>query len=168
MHSQCRKILHLDISNCVSLTQKSIFLISKCCSKIQSLNVSNTRCMTNKAWSVICATISATLTRLSVSNNYLINYEIMTSIYPRNILYMDLSRNSSVKLSYLKAIAEDRETMKKPLLTIDVTDCEDLTVDDIEDLQTFQKSNIQYLSNPRLKNYTSDGIRDYITRLIAY
>ncbi len=45
-----KKIQDINLSDCSSLTQKSLIAISKDCKHLEVLDVSGTRCLTNKTW----------------------------------------------------------------------------------------------------------------------
>ncbi|KAJ3306605.1 hypothetical protein HDV03_004734 [Kappamyces sp. JEL0829] len=163
----CKKIGSLNLSRCSNLTPKSLVLLSKAMPKLENLDISSTRCTTNKTW-VGLITYSENLRSLSVANSFLINFEILTYIYPRSATYLDLSCNDSLRYEFLNSIASDRLKMRKPaLLTVDIRNCEGITGDEITLLEMNTKANIRYLSNPKLSNYSTVGLRDYIQRLIA-
>ena len=70
---------------------------------------------------------------------------------------------------YLKAIVKEREGMRKmPVLKINICDCDAITGDEVELLNSYPAANIKFISNPKLQNYTAIGLREYINRLISY
>ena len=92
----------------------------------------------------------------------------MDSIYPRNITFLDLSRNDTLNFAFLERLAKDRATRRKlPFLTIDIRDCDGITGEEIQILQCITTANIVYLSNPKLESNSPAGLRDYIHRLIS-
>jgi hypothetical protein len=98
----------------------------------------------------------------------LIDFEILSHIYPRAATYLDLSNINSVTFEFLNSIVQDRITMRKPHhLTVDIRNCEEITGDEISVLEMNKLANITYISNPKLDNYSSSGLRAYISRLIS-
>lgn len=96
------------------------------------------------------------------------NFNIF-STYPKSVKVLDISRNPSVTFEYLKAIVKEREGMRKmPVLKINICDCDAITGDEVELLNSYPAANIKFISNPKLQNYTAIGLREYINRLISY
>ena len=88
--------------------------------------------------------------------------------YPRNAIFLDFARNDTMSFGFLEAICLDRQNRRKPpLLTIDIRDCDVITVDEVCILESIPGSFVQFLSNPKLQNNSVDGIRSYLNRLIA-
>lgn len=166
--THCKKLSHLNVSHCSRLTQKTAFLICSNPAELEGLNLSSTACVTNKSWAVICATLSEQLSSLSVSSCYSsVSFDIMRS-YPRNATFLDFSRNDTMDFGFLESICNDRQNRRKPpLLTIDIRDCDAITVDEVCILESIPGSFVRFLSNPKLQNNNVDGIRSYLNRLIA-
>jgi hypothetical protein len=103
-----------------------------------------------------------------VSNNFLVNFNIF-STFPKSVKLLDISRNPSVTFEYVNAIVKERLGMRNlPLLKINICDCEAITGDEADLLNSYPEANIKFISNPKLQNYTAAGLREYINRLISY
>lgn len=163
----CRNLRNLDISRCSRLTSKSLFVIVKNL-KLEYLNVSYTRCVTNKSWLNLCA-MNETIRTLKIAGSIMINWEILAGIVPQNVTYLDISNNCALTYNVLSQIVKSRTVINAhSTLKIDARNCDNITGDEFSELKSYQKSKIEIISNPKLRNHDADGVLEYLKSLIDY
>jgi hypothetical protein len=159
--NHCPKLLEMDLSHCSGLTSKSLFLIAQKLN-LKKLNVTATRCVTNKSWLVLCA-MNDSIESLSMASCFMIRWDILAGIFMPSLKYWDLSKNNLLSFSFLQQVVKSRAVLKpSSIMHIKISDCEDISLEQVQELEAVEDANIELVSNPKLRNHREDGIREYL------
>ncbi|KAI8896610.1 hypothetical protein BC833DRAFT_629825 [Globomyces pollinis-pini] len=162
----CIDLESLKLSKCYKITEQSLLYIVKRLRKLKVLDVTSTRCITNRAWLILCS-MTDTLCELSMGNNSDVDWDLLINIYPPNLLYWNLTNSYNLTADYLIRLAKYRKKIKPVgLLSINVHDCEQLTGDEIEYIHGIQDAKLHLIANPKLKNHSADGVLDYLKYIL--
>lgn len=155
-----RNCKFVDISNCLNLTNKSLFAIAESCQNLEKLNCSGGLFTFSGLYSLKdCKYI----TSLSLSNCILLSTDNLISIlaqFPR-LKRIDLSTNSSVNYNMLNILLP----LLPALQHLDICGCEELNGYQIE---TLQKSypQIVFVQNARIYDDSIESIRAYLLSML--
>lgn len=166
----CPHIRHLNLSRCRSLTSKCLHNIALQLEHIKSLNLSNTRAATSQSIMHFLACAPPSFKELRVSRCYMIDWDVMGDVLGAyDFSFVDFSSNWGVTGAFLKHFGEARSRMcARTVCTVDVQDCEQLTLDDVQDATRIAGGSvIRFQQNCRLKNHSEESVRQYLVELLG-
>lgn len=155
-----RHVQLVDVSNCLNLTNKSLYSIGELCTKIEQL------CISGGLFTLggLSAINESQIKRLAVANCLLLSSENILTAVPafKSLRCLDLSQNSSVNYSMLcSLLAQTSATLK----TLDVRGCEELTGFQIKDLES-KYPHIKFFQDARIYDDSIESIRAYLLAMI--
>ncbi|KAJ3256711.1 hypothetical protein HK103_005206 [Boothiomyces macroporosus] len=165
--SYCPNLESLNVSKCYCLTHKALYYIAKQFRYLKSLNISSTGCVNDKSWIVLCV-LNDTLKHLNMASCYNLNWYNVHKIYPSSLATWDISNNCRLNFDYLAGIANIRSKSDiTDTLLITCKNCESLTLGELSQLEGISDAKMKFISNSLLKDYSSEGVREYIKLLLG-